>query len=597
MAFNKGNIPLRDDPTPGYLNATERITEAQYNTGQKELAEAIDGAPEPAVKDHDFTVLADAAYTISSIYTLTQNETYTASLTGAKVLGGQFWQVTGDGSILTFSGFSTNLGSDQLVTTNGELHKFVAMYDGNNFTLQFLGAIPAPTVTPPVLVTATVESANADQIIFTYDKALDAGSTPVVAGYPNINGTITGSNPATSVLVSGSTVTVTCTTDFVSTDEIDGDYDSVLAVNPVRESTGDENAADFSDLVIDNNIAAIPNAPIFTFASFEVGNIDDSTIDLPTDATLDGTSLALTTDFVLRINATPDPVTNVAYNGQNVRLTSTTPIENGDVVDIAYSGTAVRNNAAPNTPAATFTTTSVTNNVAVGAFDPSTISTEFLGLPLDIANTNADPVTLASDILTTTPYNFSNVGTVNRAIENSEECIRVGDVEGNLESVSSALSGLFQDSFSFHMKVKLDDATPLATQYFCRINNGTISRFWIDLRSTGLITVAYTANSVNVFAQTNAAVALSTTDFSQLVVTVPSGGTIDILLDGASQALNPSFDGDMSGVNMALFNSAAAQLNIASEDIGASRIDGWVRQVYLQDVVYTAQNITDLATL
>lgn len=42
MAFNKGNIPLRDDSTPGYLNATNPITNDQYNTGQKELAEAID---------------------------------------------------------------------------------------------------------------------------------------------------------------------------------------------------------------------------------------------------------------------------------------------------------------------------------------------------------------------------------------------------------------------------------------------------------------------------------------------------------------------------------------------------------------------------
>ncbi|ELR69158.1 hypothetical protein C900_05354 [Fulvivirga imtechensis AK7] len=244
------------------------------------------------------------------------------------------------------------------------------------------------------------------------------------------------------------------------------------------------------------------------------------------------------------------------------------------------------------------TSQAVTNNVS-DAFDVSSISPDFIHLPMDVQGTNSDPATVSTDKLTSTSYDFngSNSG-VPRSIQNSKECLDFG-VE-NLSSQSTALSSLFQNTFSISVQIKLNDGQPSAVGYVCYIANTTVSRFWIDIRTDGKITVAYGCDSTTVFAQTAnsvfADVAMS--DFVQLAVRVNSGSNIEILIDEVVQTLSGSLDGDISGLTMANFNSSNAKLVIGAQtSTGTSPLDCYMRHFTLQPVAYTAQNLTDLATL
>jgi hypothetical protein len=291
---------------------------------------------------------------------------------------------------------------------------------------------------------------------------------------------------------------------------------------------------------------------------------------------------------------TPKTIISVAGTGTSIlTFTLSADIDPSDEFDLVIgAANNIEDNAGNGLVAVT---QSVTNNVT-NTFDVSTISPEHIHLPMDIAGTNADPATSITDSLASTPYNFDNVAGIPRAIQNSKECLNFTSTI--IRTVSTSLSTLFQNSFSASLQIKLTDGNPTSTKYFMHIANAVISRFIVDLRTDGKITVTYTSNSVSVFAQTAAAVFAdgAMSDFSQIVVKVPSGGTIDILLDGISQTLSGSFDGDMSGVNMALFNSSTEKLRIGANTDGAG-FGGWGRQFTLQPVIYSAGNITDLDSL
>jgi hypothetical protein len=291
---------------------------------------------------------------------------------------------------------------------------------------------------------------------------------------------------------------------------------------------------------------------------------------------------------------TPKTIISVAGTGTSIlTFTLSADIDPSDEFDLVIgAANNIEDNAGNGLVAVT---QSVTNNVT-NTFDVNTISPEHIHLPMDIAGTNADPATSITDLLSSTPYNFDNVAGIPRAIQNSKECLNFTSTI--IRTVSTSLSTLFQNSFSASLQIKLTDGNPTSTKYFMHIANAAISRFIVDLRTDGKITVTYTSNSVSVFAQTAAAVFAdgAMSDFSQIVVKVPSGGTIDILLDGISQTLSGSFNGNMSGVNMALFNSSTEKLRIGANTDGAG-FGGWGRQFTLQPVIYSAGNITDLDSL
>jgi hypothetical protein len=344
-----------------------------------------------------------------------------------------------------------------------------------------------------------------------------------------------------------------------------------------------------TDIRVVNRATAAPDvtAPIFTSAP-TAANILETSFDVTATLNENGTVYG----YLLANGATAPTVQQIIDNSQStfadvgsggtLSYTGLTAVTDYDVyalgVDTAGNRQAIG--------------TLVNVQTASGAFNPATISAQYLWQKLDIATTNADPVTLASDSLVTTPYNFINSGTVNRAIQNSKECVRLAP-SNNLLTISTNLSSLFQNSFSVFVQMKLDDGQAATVQFPFRINNSATGRVLFDIRTDGKITITYSAGGTSVFAQTASSVFAdgAFSDFVNVAILFTSGGFIQLYLDGVLQTLSGSFNGNMSGVTMANFNSASEQLKLS--DVST----GWFRNFIIQPVVYTAQNITDLGTL
>jgi hypothetical protein len=222
-----------------------------------------------------------------------------------------------------------------------------------------------------------------------------------------------------------------------------------------------------------------------------------------------------------------------------------------------------------------------------------TISDKFMWLPLNIAYTNADPVTVAYDRLRA--YNMINQGTLNRSVQNEKECIYI-DGSNYLKTSFYNFSELFRATFSVSLQVKLADGNPAATRYFINYANSTVSRFLIDLRTDGKITVTYTASSTSIYAQTAAAVFADgeAADFAHIVVVVPSGGTIEIWVNGSKKTLSGTYPGVMGALDMSTFDAPAAAFYVGS---GTTAAVGYYRNVIIQNVAYNEANITALAEL
>jgi hypothetical protein len=217
---------------------------------------------------------------------------------------------------------------------------------------------------------------------------------------------------------------------------------------------------------------------------------------------------------------------------------------------------------------------------------------------MDIATTNANPVTLSSDSLTQTLYNLENVGTVARAIENSKEAIRINS-GSYLRTVSTNISPLLRASFSIHLDLKLDDGQPPVLQFIFDIVNTSSNRLRFFVRDTGLINVTYSANGVSRFAQTTSSVFANgaMANFAGIDIVFNSAGVISIYVNNVLQTLDGAFDNDLSTLDMTVFDSLAKKLLLGYEDGGTRGINGWIRNFIIQPVVYTSQNRIDLGTL
>ena len=106
-------------------------------------------------------------------------------------------------------------------------------------------------VSAPALQTATVQNAAPDEIVLTYDRTLDNTSTPATGDF-NIDSP--GGVGISSVVVSGTTVTLTLDTDIVLGDTVQIDY--TQGVNELQDSNG-VFADNLVNQAVTNNVAGV----------------------------------------------------------------------------------------------------------------------------------------------------------------------------------------------------------------------------------------------------------------------------------------------------------------------------------------------------
>jgi hypothetical protein len=228
---------------------------------------------------------------------------------------------------------------------------------------------------------------------------------------------------------------------------------------------------------------------------------------------------------------------------------------------------------------------------------PNQFSLEKAWHKFDIATTTevGGLVSLSSDSLTTTPFNLTATGSVTRSVQNLKECVFLNS--SHLKFAIS-INNIFQNSFSVSMKIKLIDGHPTATRYLCSYRVSATSRFWIDYRTDGKVTVAYTSNSVTVFAQSLNAVFAdgAMIDFNHLVVTIENSVFIKIYYNGVILPLSASLNGNMSTVNMSLFETSN-EFFIGYDAAAAVYSNMYVKDFVIQPIVYDQNKINNLLSL
>jgi len=254
-----------------------------------------------------------------------------------------------------------------------------------------------------------------------------------------------------------------------------------------------------------------------------------------------------------------------------------------------------------------FTSGALTGTVdaAAGGFSLSTISAEHLWHKLDIASTNADPVTVSTDSLNTTPYEIiPAIGTIPRSIQNTKECVSLSD-DNFLKINNTELGSLFQNTFSINVQMKLLDGNPSSTAFFFSVYKDGSNRIWGYVTSTGVIGIGISTPTGGTFAVTASPVFANgaMADFAKVQLIFPSGGIIKIMVDGVSKPLSTTYPGDLSGAGMANLDLSGSSfyLGAGSQGSDAAAIitpsPGYYRQFAIQPVEYTSQNIIDLNTL
>lgn len=340
-----------------------------------------------------------------------------------------------------------------------------------------------------------------------------------------------------------------------------------------------------------------------TAPTISSATVEDSA---PTDLVMVFTEVVNITDLTgLSLNFT----TGTAKTLQSVAGTGTTTltftlsaaIEEGDVFTFeAASGNNIQDDSG-NTLAVT--SQAVTNNV-VDSFDPSTISAEYLWHKFDTATTtrSGSIILTSTDQLTTTSRNFEGDATNGATIETklTKECAHVSSATDILRSASVIGGGIFDSEFSMFFQYLPEDGQPASLGYvFHEQGLNANHRVFIVLNTDGKLTFTYISSGVQASAKTLNAVFTNgePSAWTALDFTV-STSQINIYVDGTLQTLDPSFDGDMSSVNMALYNNSLNKQRLGvrstSNDTDAP---GWFRNFILQPVIHSNQNRTDLATL
>jgi hypothetical protein len=111
---------------------------------------------------------------------------------------------------------------------------------GSSYVGSYAGIIP-------IISTAKIGNVADDQIILTASKSLDAGSTPATGDF-SLSGT---AETISSVVVSGTTITITLSGDALYTDVILIDY--TAGVNPLLDLFGNP-VVDFTNYPVTSSI-------------------------------------------------------------------------------------------------------------------------------------------------------------------------------------------------------------------------------------------------------------------------------------------------------------------------------------------------------
>jgi hypothetical protein len=207
------------------------------------------------------------------------------------------------------------------------------------------------TRTKPTIVSSTVEDAHPDRVILTFDRNLKTISVPATTDFTLSGKTIT------SVTLSGAVITITVSVAYAYGDSIQLTY-TKPAIYMLRALVGAVAADSFTNHAVTNNIAGL-----LTLSSITVENAAPTHVVLNYGVNLNTGFISDTTDYTI----TDRTVTNVSVSGTNVTLTVNTAVLYGDTITCAYVKGANVIKGLDGKTAASFSATTITNNVAADA--------------------------------------------------------------------------------------------------------------------------------------------------------------------------------------------------------------------------------------
>jgi len=198
----------------------------------------------------------------------------------------------------------------------------------------------------PTLVSAAVNAVGTS-LTLTYNEALGSTTAPTSAFAVTVGGV---SRSVTGAVVSGSTVVLTLATAALSGAAVTVAYtaptsDLATTNNAIQDSAGNDAASFASGAVDVTNGSTFDNvSPLWQSAAVSG---DKTKVVLTYDEAL-GSTTALASAFVVKVNTVTRTVTGVATNGLTVELTLQTVVSPGDTVTVQYTAPAV-NTATTNT--------------------------------------------------------------------------------------------------------------------------------------------------------------------------------------------------------------------------------------------------------
>lgn len=160
------------------------------------------------------------------------------------------FRVHGTGLPTLVAGSGVTLNGASLVMTDQYQEAYITKVATNEWDVTIGGSGGGADVTAPVLLTATVEDANPDEIVLTYDEALNSAIVPAVGDY-----TPSGGKTVTNVAIVGAVVTLTVNSAYANGDVITLTYDGAGSGTPLQDAAGNE-AADLTAQAVDNNISS-----------------------------------------------------------------------------------------------------------------------------------------------------------------------------------------------------------------------------------------------------------------------------------------------------------------------------------------------------
>lgn len=235
-----------------------------------------------------------------------------------------------------------------------------------------------------------------------------------------------------------------------------------------------------------------------------------------------------------------------------------------------------------------------------GGFSVSGFSPQHMWHKFDIATTNADPVTVSTDSLTTTPYNLGNFNTAPaRGVQNGKECIEFLGT-GGLRSGTAIGNTLYRSSFSLFFQVKLDDGQPAVVEFFFKDTGNSGSRVQFTLSTTGVVQAIYQANSVTVSATSGVIFSNGAmSDFTSICITAQSGGSLTVYIKLPGGSFSNVASASMAAVTMSSYDQGVGGSNktyVGCTEAG-NYLNGYMRNFIIQPGIYTAADMEAASNL